>query len=413
MGGPIARIGRRYAEDGLAGLRAGARRRLADRIEASALPDRLIEHTREERLDREELLARSEREGRCLRFDRDDDLPTLPAIGERLSPAERERYHVYPLREYTADPPFVCELSDARLVGWPPIALSEGRVIVETLVSRAVEAGRPHDAIRAAVASAPLSVSTALLGSETHIGANRRLESACLLHNAWCNYYHWTLEHLPKLRALERYREETGDVPTLVIPPDPPGWLRESLWLAGGDSYPIVEYAPGRVDRLVVPAYPDPTRENCRWLCDRVRERAGIAGDVSQTRESAEGSERIFVSRRGADRRDVLNEERVMERLSELGFESSRLETLSVAQQARLFADAEIVVAPHGAGLTNLIYAEECAVLELFGHRVKEHYYRLAAALGFEYDHLLCEPSDEDMVADPDAVVAAVRGLLD
>jgi capsular polysaccharide biosynthesis protein len=45
--------------------------------------------------------------------------------------------------------------------------------------------------------------------------------------------------------------------------------------------------------------------------------------------------------------------------LTKLGFETHYMETYPLAMQAQLVADAKIVVAPHGAGLANLLFARK------------------------------------------------------
>ncbi|NOG52157.1 MAG: glycosyltransferase family 61 protein [Chloroflexi bacterium] len=74
---------------------------------------------------------------------------------------------------------------------------------------------------------------------------------------------------------------------------------------------------------------------------------------------------RLYISRSKARRRRVLNESAVIALLAPLGFEAFTLEDLSVAEQVRLFAGAEAVVAPHGSGLTNLVFGQGIKVIEL------------------------------------------------
>jgi capsular polysaccharide biosynthesis protein len=46
-----------------------------------------------------------------------------------------------------------------------------------------------------------------------------------------------------------------------------------------------------------------------------------------------------------------------------------------------MFARAKTVVAPHGTGLANILWAEDSAVLELFSPRIKSCYYHIAETL--------------------------------
>jgi capsular polysaccharide biosynthesis protein len=96
---------------------------------------------------------------------------------------------------------------------------------------------------------------------------------------------------------------------------------------------------------------------------------------------------KVFVSRRGANSRRIANESEVSAYLGSHGFASVQLEKLSLAEQIALFRHATHVIALHGAGLTNLIHAETCAVLELFpsGHGIRPDYYQLASILELPY----------------------------
>jgi len=71
----------------------------------------------------------------------------------------------------------------------------------------------------------------------------------------WRNYYHWTMEFLPKVRLLEQYQASTDRKPTVILPAAAPQWMYETLRLAGWDPDDCVEWTEttAHVDRLVVP----------------------------------------------------------------------------------------------------------------------------------------------------------------
>ena len=99
-------------------------------------------------------------------------------------------------------------------------------------------------------------------------------------------------------------------------------------------------------------------------------------------------SERIYIARRG--RRKTVNEEELLDRLCRHGFRPVELERLSFDEQIRLFHDAEAVVATHGAGLTNLLFASNALVVEIFPTTdVIPHYLMMAASLNHNYRYVL------------------------
>ncbi len=99
---------------------------------------------------------------------------------------------------------------------------------------------------------------------------------------------------------------------------------------------------------------------------------------------------RIFVSRQHAARRVMKNYDEARACMERFGFREHVLEDLTVQEQIELFYDAEMVVATHGAGLTNLLFAGAPAcVVEIFSTAyVLPHYYYLCKALGHTYHYL-------------------------
>ena len=95
---------------------------------------------------------------------------------------------------------------------------------------------------------------------------------------------------------------------------------------------------------------------------------------------------RIFISRKKAPRRRMINEDKLYKKLQGLGFQEYCLEDLPINKQIELFYDAEAIVALHGAGLANLIYSEQAPVLELFPHNlVKPTFYFTAKSRKSDY----------------------------
>jgi capsular polysaccharide biosynthesis protein len=385
-------------------------------------------------LDRRELLARARRAdalwrvGEAERFTVTDDPGR--ASGAELPYALRRR-----LGTYTNDRSFVCELRDAALVGTEPVGVTAGReIVLETTDAHRVLLWfrlRPHlegrslpDAVREArrlVRERP---------RPTADGYDHDV-AFLLWKTGVSTFYHWILEGLPKVRALERYREATGRDPAVLVRPDPPAWMRETLSLVGVDPDGTVPYeGPVTVDRLVVPShrnrvlpvpgtpFPDdfhPSPADCRWLRERVA--ANLPADAAPPASASERDHppRLYVSRRNADYHRVVDERALVEALAPLGFEAYALEELPLATQVALFREAELVVAPHGSGLVNLVFAEaEPHVVELFKAKdVRAFYFVLARQLGLPYDYVVGEEVDGNIRVDPAAVRSVVEGALD
>lgn len=76
---------------------------------------------------------------------------------------------------------------------------------------------------------------------------------------------------------------------------------------------------------------------------------------------------KIYINRKDSSIRPLRNEDKIISVAERYGFTSVTLSELSLEMQIRLFANATHVVAPHGAGLTNMLFAGPGTVLcELF-----------------------------------------------
>ncbi len=100
---------------------------------------------------------------------------------------------------------------------------------------------------------------------------------------------------------------------------------------------------------------------------------------------------RFYLERGPHALRPLRDEDKVARALRPLGFVPVRPETLTVPDQIRLFRDAEAIVAPHGAGLTNLGFCRPgCQLLELqMDAYVNWCFRHLAALRGLNYDCVL------------------------
>jgi hypothetical protein len=294
--------------------------------------------------------------------------------------------------EHHLSQPFVGELPDATLVGRYPMAIHDRRLVLEAI-------GRSD------VAILNLYYTVAEDGPVRPTGGRRHLDCAVLLYNCWNRgYFHWVAETLTRFEGIERYREHTGREPTLVLGSEPPEFQTESLRLLSYDEEDWIEWdgTTTTVDRLVVPSMRHEVRRGvvaspfaCGWLRRRLR------GAATEQVDTDRLSPRVYVSRSDANARRVVNEPELSELLSAYGFETYRLADMSVAETIALFSQAECIVGPHGAGLTDMLYAEDASVIELFrGTDGTRAYFVLANQLGHRYRHLQCEPRGVDLVVD-------------
>ena len=230
-------------------------------------------------------------------------------------------------------------------------------------------------------------------------------------------YAHWLLDEMPRLLALRA----SGDLARAAVVYAHAGTaLTEVAHRRLGIEGQVV--AAGRSTHfqagpLIVPNYVGrpgfPRPEGVAALRDFA---AGLG------RDAAGVGEKIYVSRAGARRRRVVGEEALRAELEARGFVTVRLEERSWAEQIALFRAAREVVAPHGAGLANLVFcAPGTRVVELFARDyVNPCYWRWAALGGLDYRPVVAEGLGElreertakgtDIAVEVGTVLAAVRG---
>jgi len=220
------------------------------------------------------------------------------------------------------------------------------------------------------------------------------------------NYYHFLIDHLSRFDLLnEPFFSQYEEIKLLC-----PGGLRPT------EEYFISRLCPSNV--TVVPLddnvlyRPEKylflsflTRRSSAYIpgpfVERLRARVLYENAGARTR-------RLYISRRKATDRHLRNEDALMRRLRPLGFRRVLLEELSPSDQIRLFQETEMVVAPHGAGLANLLFATDATVLELQpSSTIAPHYYLLCKRMGHEYQYLTHDAPaiDDDFSTRPSAVV--------
>jgi capsular polysaccharide biosynthesis protein len=312
--------------------------------------------------------------------------------------------------ECTVPTPFLVEVADATVIGPTGIVVADGRVLLESTLGgyeRLVDSS-----VRALLAG-QIPVETRLQRPD-----DRYDEPVFSLVGPWAtDYYHWLADYLVQVFALETFRDRTGDDPLVLVPADPPTWLTESLPLAGIDPDRTIEWSGtrARCSRLVLGSARRHTASTgdgyihspaaLSRLGSRIRN--AVDGDAG-----GDGSRRLYVSRADAADRRVRNEADLVDALDDYGFERIVPGDHSFTEQVRRFSEAEVVVGPHGAGLTNLIFTPSATLVELFGSYHNACFFTLARGMGHEYACVAGRPTGPDLTVDVGDVTSLVDELL-
>jgi len=203
-------------------------------------------------------------------------------------------------------------------------------------------------------------------------------------------FFHWMIESLPRMALLEEY---ISILDGIFVPNNLSKFHLESLHALGIGADKLIcldvdsHFQP---QHLFVPktfAMYNPQRWVHHWFKNTYL-KVDI-GDLNLEKYS----KRIYVSRNDAPARRVSNEAELVNILKKYNFEILRLSELSFLEQARIFNNASIVVAPHGAGLSNIVFCQpKTKIIEIFPKRwMAPCFFALANAVGGEYKHIVAD----------------------
>lgn len=205
-------------------------------------------------------------------------------------------------------------------------------------------------------------------------------------------YFHWMFDVITRFDLLQRAGlMETID--KFVVNACDAVYQTETLNILGIEPEKIIESRCNlhvTADKLIVPSiFYDGCGAVSKWKCEYLKQAFLQENLLLNTNYS----ERIYISRQQAKYRRIVNEEAVISFLEKFGFRTVKLETMSVAQQAACLAAAKVVVAPHGAGLTNLVFCSPgTKVIEIFSPAYVPYcYWMISNLCGLEHYYLIGE----------------------
>lgn len=276
----------------------------------------------------------------------------------------RPRIHSETVGEYELPQPFVCTWSDSILCGHYPIAFTQSGEILQEAI------GKPRILplnIVGSATEAPWHTINTLLPQlyDPGVTPGKSIKSAMILFNKWSDgYAHWIRDDLTRIQGLREYERRTGEEPSIIFSPEPTPFQTEMMEILGFDDCRIYHWdgRPTHIEKLVISSprrYKIQSRDAIQWL-----RKAVVSGiNIDEDRFS----DYIYISRKDARRRHVVNEDEVLESLGQWGFKRVIPTEHSLPEQIAIFNQADIIVGPHGANLVNTIFADNSILVEIFG----------------------------------------------
>ncbi|MEP6517071.1 tetratricopeptide repeat protein [Microcoleus vaginatus] len=225
-------------------------------------------------------------------------------------------------------------------------------------------------------------------------------------------YFHWMVDILPRIEVLQRWGINLEEIDWFLVNSCQQPFQRETLKALGIPEYKIIEsdrHPYIQAKQLIVPSFPG----YLGWLSPQALEflrrvflnkqfqklcsaNICVAKDTQVSERDVRKyiyPERIYISRSQSSYRRVINEEQVIQFLSGFGFVSVLLESMTLEEQIALFSRAKAIVAPHGSGLTNIIFCGAgTKVIELVSpNYIRQYYWAISQQLNLPHYYVIGE----------------------
>ena len=235
------------------------------------------------------------------------------------------------------------------------------------------------------------------------------------------NYYHWLIDLLPRIcliRSSDGFESfehflingshahyEKASLQALCLPPE------KISYVDARDRFQIEE--------ATIPSMDHFSKVIASWKVEALRV---MRNSLPRTQDA--GLRRLYVSRKRAAVRRIINESEFENILRDAGFTAVELESCSWVDQVAMFSGAKVVLAPHGAALANTVFCQPGALLAEINTRVgyRDYYLHLAASSGVRYRFIEAQPrittsssiratENEDMIVDLNLLQDLLRSL--
>jgi capsular polysaccharide biosynthesis protein len=215
---------------------------------------------------------------------------------------------------------------------------------------------------------------------------------AVIAQSGYPYYYHWLVEVLGRLALLELHDIQYD----FVYAPMHKSYMKEAMHLWGIAQGKIIEASDNVIieaDELIVPSLVSKVYTNgCprlshytpEYIIRHIRNKLLTGANAQET--NFQSCKKVFISRKDAGSRKMLNEDEVFELFKAVGFEKYVLSDLSLVQQIKLFNNADIVVGALGSGMANVIFCNDTVqVIDIFQARRDTTIYYICQTLGLSY----------------------------
>lgn len=230
------------------------------------------------------------------------------------------------------------------------------------------------------------------------------------------NYGHKLLDSFGRLFLFLRAGHKMEDIDHVLVPGKSTNrWkiICDSLGIPENKLIWADDYDFIKVDRIVFTSFPGIRRNYPPWLTNYLRSYL--------LKDNEGGNRKLYIHRTG--RRKLLNEEEIFPILEAYKFEIYLPE--NSANSFLDFAQADAVIGPHGAGMTDIVFCRPgTKILELIpSDHIYEYFYTIADSADLDYSYLVGKsnkvrspeekgPSSSDFYIDPIEFKMAIEQFM-
>lgn len=228
----------------------------------------------------------------------------------------------------------------------------------------------------------------------------QKFEEALVIHNPWCpGYFHWITEALVRLFLYEKSRKNQNIPILLPIQFKELGYVLDSIAsLSKRDIIFLEKNHIAKIQNLHFVSNPTYTGFYHKDIIEGLKKK--ILRALPELPGRAQ--RKIYVTRKDANNRLIVNEEEVVALLVQYDFEVVSFEQMTFLEQVSLMQETRLLISIHGAGLTNLMFmAKGGSILEFQltpnnSHNYSNLYFKLSAISNINYLYQFCPPAERN-----------------
>jgi hypothetical protein len=213
----------------------------------------------------------------------------------------------------------------------------------------------------------------------------------------WFGYFSWVTESLPRIISVEKRHKKL----TLILPET---YSKKKFVMNSLEMFPNLEYEiiPEGI-HMEIPKLTMPELKPFTYTFDpkTMKDYRQKVWDYVDTLDiNIEVADRIYVSRKKAKNRKLVNNQDVLDVFFKYNFKEVCFEDYNFFEQVYLIKNCDVLAGVHGAGFANICFLPEKAKLfEL----IKEYssykeerpsYWRLCSAIDVDYYIQYCKPKE-------------------